>query len=361
MIKSLQISNFQAHKETKLELDSGVNVIAGASDAGKSSILRALLWVINNRPSGDSVRNYECKKGDSVDVRINLGKDGDISKQRVEGKSIYKKGNKKFEAFKQDVPSEISEALNLSDINIQAQHDSYFLLKDSPGEVARKLNEITGLDIIDRLFKYINGKASASKKQAEDAEKSIMQITTDIESLSYIDKLEKELNDLEELVEEYDKKLRKNTGVITIMQSIGETDEKISEHNKLIGAQPAVEGLLDCCSSYDRKNDQINTINDIISNLMTIDIKLDDERDWLSVESEYESISNQVEEWIKKDATINDVHDLIKRVTVITGDIVIEENKTLLLKTEYESLLKKHKICPLCGSKVDSKLINTII
>ena len=42
MIKSVGIVNFQSHEETAIEFSPGLNVIAGGSDAGKSSILRAI-------------------------------------------------------------------------------------------------------------------------------------------------------------------------------------------------------------------------------------------------------------------------------------------------------------------------------
>ena len=54
MIKKLHIRNFQSHKDSRLIFSDGVNVIVGNSDSGKSAILRALNWVITNRPSGDS-------------------------------------------------------------------------------------------------------------------------------------------------------------------------------------------------------------------------------------------------------------------------------------------------------------------
>jgi len=58
MIKQLTIKNFQSHKKTKLEFSDGVNIIIGQSDSGKTAIIRALNWVVNNKPSGDSFRSH---------------------------------------------------------------------------------------------------------------------------------------------------------------------------------------------------------------------------------------------------------------------------------------------------------------
>ena len=57
MIQSLQINNFQSHKYSVMELHKGVNVIIGPSDSGKTTILRALRWLVWNRPSGDAFRS----------------------------------------------------------------------------------------------------------------------------------------------------------------------------------------------------------------------------------------------------------------------------------------------------------------
>jgi len=52
VVEKITIKNFQSHEETELQFSSGVNVIVGSSDSGKSAILRALKWVVQNKPSG---------------------------------------------------------------------------------------------------------------------------------------------------------------------------------------------------------------------------------------------------------------------------------------------------------------------
>ena len=57
MIKEISIKNFQSHKDSHIELSDGVNIIVGASDSGKSSLIRAIKWLATNRPSGESIRS----------------------------------------------------------------------------------------------------------------------------------------------------------------------------------------------------------------------------------------------------------------------------------------------------------------
>ena len=63
MIKEIDIVNFQSHKSTHLDLVPGVNVIVGASDSGKSAIIRALRWLIWNRPVGDAFISHWADGG----------------------------------------------------------------------------------------------------------------------------------------------------------------------------------------------------------------------------------------------------------------------------------------------------------
>ena len=48
MLKRLRIKNFQKHGKVDISFDPHVTCIVGDSDAGKSSLLRALHWFLTN-------------------------------------------------------------------------------------------------------------------------------------------------------------------------------------------------------------------------------------------------------------------------------------------------------------------------
>ena len=155
MIKKVAIQNFQIHKQTELEFKEGMNVIAGSSDNGKSSIIRAIRWVLMNRPTGFAFHTHGAK--DDTAVCVVFEDNECVTRQKGEKNSGgYHYRQNTFAALRTDVPPEIQRVLNLSDINIQSQHDPYFLLQDSPGEVAKKLNIVAGLGIIGDTIKKAN-------------------------------------------------------------------------------------------------------------------------------------------------------------------------------------------------------------
>ena len=155
MIRKVAIQNFQIHKQTELEFKEGMNVIAGSSDNGKSSIIRAIRWVLMNRPTGFAFHTHGAK--DDTAVAMVFGDYECVTRQKGEKNSGgYHHRGKTYAALRTDVPPEIERVLNLSEINIQSQHDPYFLLQDSPGEVAKKLNVVAGLGIIGDTIKTAN-------------------------------------------------------------------------------------------------------------------------------------------------------------------------------------------------------------
>ena len=46
MINSIELSNFIAHSETKIDLEAGVTVFVGQNGAGKSSIIDAITFAL---------------------------------------------------------------------------------------------------------------------------------------------------------------------------------------------------------------------------------------------------------------------------------------------------------------------------
>jgi len=196
VIKSIRLENFQAHKETVLELHPGVNVIAGSSNSGKSSILRALNWAVYNRPSGDAFVSHwarDDKGNQKGDTSVTLTLDnGTIERRKSKStKNTYKVNETVLEAIGLDVPEEVSKALNFTEVNTQRQHDAPFLLSDSPGEVARFFNKIVHFDAIDQYLSSLESKKRKAKADAENAKKNAERIKEELEKYTWVKQAEK--------------------------------------------------------------------------------------------------------------------------------------------------------------------------
>jgi len=201
MIDSLQLENFQAHDTTTLHLHPGVNVIAGSSNSGKSSILRALNWLIYNRPSGEAFVSHWARdakgnqKQDTSITAIIAGVPFVRKKSKATGNS-YHIADKTLEAVGLDVPEEISTALNMSEVNTQRQHDAPFLLSESPGEVARFFNKIVHFDAIDTYLSTIESKKRKTKAGIEARQETLDTLQENLKQYTWVKKAELLLADL---------------------------------------------------------------------------------------------------------------------------------------------------------------------
>ena len=192
-MKKLQVINFESHKDTTVVFSLGVNIITGATDVGKSSLRRACEWVICNRPLGTEFINWDSK---ATTVIL----DG-VEKYRSQGgKHFYKCSGKVYKAFGHGVPGAVTRELRLTQENIQEQHDPYFLINDSPGQVARILNSVTDLSLIDRCLKEGKKRIRKTITRLEIIDEQAQERETKRESLLWAEEAIKEVDHYEQFV-----------------------------------------------------------------------------------------------------------------------------------------------------------------
>ena len=89
MIERLEIKNFQAHETLRVVFDEHVTTIVGPSDAGKSAIIRALWWLVFDRPLGTAfIKDGEetCSARLWADGKRLAKRKGEKGEYRLEGR-----------------------------------------------------------------------------------------------------------------------------------------------------------------------------------------------------------------------------------------------------------------------------------
>jgi exonuclease SbcC len=163
MIDSLEITNFQAHKKTKIDFGPTITTIVGRSDIGKSAIIRALQWVMQNKQKGNSFVRHGAK---SCKVCL-TGDFGTVVRTRTGRENTYVLNEKEYKAFGSKVPEDIERSINTNDINFQLQYDSPFWLSQTGGEISRQLNSIIDLSEIDEILKAANSEIRKQKTKID--------------------------------------------------------------------------------------------------------------------------------------------------------------------------------------------------
>ena len=370
MINEVETKNYHAHKHTKITFCDGVNVITGASDNGKSSFLRSIVWNITNRPMGDEVINWDCSEKDEVSCLISMP-EGSVLKKRREGKVIYELATKdvqrSFEAFKTDIPEEVSILFNFSEFNYQAQHDPYFLLRETPGAVAAKLNDLVGLSIIDTMFKNLNGKATESKRKAEEEAKRAKKLQEEIKELSYIDDVEKDLKKIEILVEKYENKVKIVARLSSLVDTYETATQKIAEYKKITGQEKEVKFLLENVRSYEERQGRLRSLRLFIATLQECEDKTAKGNKIISAEKEMKRLQNNLLEYTEKRNRLLKLSKIVKSLQEckdsikdenewlsVKEDFIVLKNKIGIFNSKKNSLIKLRKII-LIGADIDKK------
>jgi hypothetical protein len=135
----MTLENFQGHKHTELSFVPGINAIIGSSDNGKTSILRAIRWAYNNRPLGDDFVSHWniTEKGKLLgESSTTLVFDcGSLTRIKTPTRNGYTIGDVELGAIGTDVPKEVTDLFNMTDLNFQDQDDRPFLISESAGDV----------------------------------------------------------------------------------------------------------------------------------------------------------------------------------------------------------------------------------
>lgn len=206
MLKRLHIQNFQSHQNSVLHFDSGVNVIFGLSQAGKTAVIRALRLLFQNRPLGG--RFFSDFAGDIGETKVELELDrGEkiaiVKKIRNKGEKVvvessYFLNGQEFSGMKDQVPDQVLDALNLSELNLQRQLDEPFLISSSSGEIARVINRITKLEKIDEWVSNLTTSINQTNREIMRLDGEVKLQKIELEKYNRLDEVEEILKQLQE-------------------------------------------------------------------------------------------------------------------------------------------------------------------
>lgn len=355
MIETIELNNFQGHKHSTIEFHPNVNAIVGESDAGKSSIIRFLKWISTNRPVGDGYKNLSTAKNDEYggtitfeDTSVKRTKSNKVNSYTVDGVGELK-------AVKTDIPREVESALQMNDINLQSQHDAYFLLQQSPGSVAKRLNELVNLDIIDFVLGEVNTVLRDTKRNIKGVEYGIGTTKDKIAEFTHLPKIEKIVEKIETDLPEVDRLEEKIKQLNILIQSIEDAEEEVEEIDDWLKIETDVTVITKLVEEWDISSEKQNKLNTAIYTIKDTEKKQERCNVILTYEDTVDTLFKAAEGYKVAQKTkngivvcINTLNDSIRVLKTI------DENLDDL-KNKFISLLRSAKICPLCGKEMSER------
>jgi len=206
-IKTIRLQNFQIHKNLTVNLTNGINVITGDNDGGKSSVIRAVNWVMNNDPNGDWMRKKD-EDGNLLTAVAEVELENGIIITRTKGKGInsYVVDGVPYEDIGVQRCPAVTEAFNFSktldDIDVfpylSMQDDPAFMVSMNGTERAAVVNAMTGIDIVENAIRDFNKDKTNTGRAINETKADIEQCAIDLEQYTGLDKIklkEKKLDD----------------------------------------------------------------------------------------------------------------------------------------------------------------------
>jgi DNA repair protein SbcC/Rad50 len=337
VVEKITIKNFQSHEETELQFSSGVNVIVGSSDSGKSAILRALKWVVQNKPSGTA---FFTEGSDECSVEIIV--DGkNVKRFRNKKEKGYSIDGSELKAVSSGVPDIVNNLLNMSDVNMQDQMDSPFLLSDSAGEISRRFNRVANLEKIDSSLKKIDSMKRSRNSNVKDAEKRKEFTEEEVRKLSWLDEAETGILSVEFLE-------RKIENLSSSYEELGELLLSIDEiESKIV---PDVEDAFVDIESSDVEYGKIESLQKEVSEFSEIVSSAENVSDSLKLVGE-------IPDTVELDGMAEELYGLQEYVDVLYSNILsagrceIELNVVSVdidaMENEFRDEMPEE--CPLCG------------
>ena len=361
MISKLLIKNFQSHENSYLEFDKGVNIIVGCSDSGKTAIIRALRWLIWNRPSGTEMRSNWCEKDDVTCVKtwIHDGKSEHADREIYKGENKYHLYAQTFKAFGTSVPQELQEYFNLSEVNLQSQLDAPFLLSETPGKVAEYFNSVAKLSKIDTATQNINswiseltsiiGKEATKDKPATGLIKQIKDGMFNLDKFKHLEKFEIDIEVLEDMNKKYLLSLKKQTKLENTINNIIEINSFIKEQEPLLELEPLINEILSLIELRAKSDLEEVKLDKLIHQITFVQSKIKTIQDLISIEIPLNDILKLYKEL---ETTNKDIISLSKLLININNTVIALNTEKVLydsLHTKFEKMFPE--VCPLCGKK----------
>jgi DNA repair ATPase RecN len=333
-LKSIELVNFQAHRELLLRLDSPIVTLRGPTDAGKSAVIRALRWVCLNDLAGDDFVREGAKQ---TEVTLTLT-DGNVIKRIRGGRTnTYELNGEEFKSFNSSVPDPIAALLCVNEINFQSQHDTPFWFNESPLEVSRRLNAVIDLSIIDSSLAYVATQVRTSQDRVRLTEERLDKARAELQEVEgqqarveQFAQIKKQNDEFTRLKADYDKWMGIGRSISQGRDYLRDCADRAEDGAQVVTLGDVAFGLAQQCDSFSR----------LMQRIAQCEQQSTAPPDFTLVEHAYT-------QWDETQHVAQELFDLIEGIETSKASM----ERKLKIAAETEARVHKQlkgQICPLC-------------
>lgn len=393
-IKEVHLKNFEAFEDVTIQLNQlGPTLLIGESSQGKSAILRALYWTLENKGDGKSfVRRAKGIKEASVEL---IRADGTSVKRIIEI-DYTKKGTVKVvnngwiikytdgtvtetnTAGLEEVQNIFGMTYLVLDrkeqipLNFLKQDDNHFFLSETPAKRAKIIGSLYETQYILAAIKNLESdrrKLETKRKvlvdEKTELENKLIPLADAEEKQNVISKIESELQNLENKQEFFDnlssnfeEYSKLNSGIKTVNAFISNTAQSFSETKTEIDALKEKQNIFHSQKEYFKESNSLSEIikeqQNFLKNKKTLE-QLQDCKEKLIENYNSNLIVNKTLKELKKyEHSVNNLSSFIKEVSNISKlskeltslndkiESLSVKNKEFKKLSEYSKLIKEN-------------------
>ncbi|MFA5397078.1 MAG: AAA family ATPase [Methanogenium sp.] len=352
MIKEINIKNFQSHRDTKMSLHPGLNVIVGTSYSGKSAILRALRWLVENKAPKGTYRSFW---GGDTSIELVLD-DHSATRGRTDKENTYALDGEILKAFKADVPDPVRNLLNFNEINLQKQHDMPFLVSKSGPEIQRSLNEVANLDLIDTTMTNLNGSKLKTSAEINDINEKLNTYEIKITALEAVELIKEKSVKLKELNNYTQAEKKRYESLLDVISSTKNYKDQIEYKLKQAECYRNLQAIVGHINTQKGKENTLEAIIGTIESINSVNLRLTE-----AVKSQEKYKNLKILEKQALDIRIKKT-DVVSKKSVLEGiKYTAEQIKELKedipnlerVLFDYQISIKEliGDMCPVCGTR----------
>lgn len=379
-INKVIIENFQSHEKSVITFSTGLNVIVGPSDQGKSAIIRAIKWVLFNQPRGNEFIRHGSNY---ARVTIEMSNGTKVIRERSSSKNRYTvvysdDSQSVFEGFGNEVPLEVQNAHGILKVvldtdsnvslNLGEQLEGPFLLSETGSMKARAIGRLTGVHIIDKAIRDCISDIKSENQTESKCKKEIEEIDQKLKEFDLLNKLGEEIKMQERILARLEAKVNQLNTVENKKKSLIHIEEEIRTSSSIVKmlsnidkAELVIEKLMQLVMKLSRMNNlrtRASFINyehrlqeETIKSTVNIKRLSEEIKKIDSKIIRFRQIKQLSDRLTKLDQSINEGLNYIKKV----------KDEIVILMNDYEKQLKKISRCPLCFNTISDETVNNIL
>jgi exonuclease SbcC len=248
-ITKIVMENFQSHAYTELDFKDGFNILVGESGQGKTSVLRAINWVYENKPSGKGV----IRRGSDYAKVIIYLSNGYIITRYAEAKKGGKNGYEivdpdtgAIEFHNTKILPEVQKLLGFSqlvidkdlqfNLNFMKQGTGWFLIGDNypAPQKAKILGSIYGVQYADSVIREFDQEERKVNDTIKKSNEELQKIDEKIGEYEYLESVGESIENMEWLLEQIEELEQRKSKIQDFLEKRKQQEAIIKENESIL-------------------------------------------------------------------------------------------------------------------------------